>query len=88
MRITARLISLVGTFVVAMAGPALAGPYPVPKPSEEVLPTVVHPASPVSEAGLAFTGAEMTLLFTILAVLVITGVGALLAARRRARVPA
>ena len=89
MKTAARLVSLVGTFVLAVAAPAFAGPYPLPTQNEEVLPTVVAPAAPqASEGGLAFTGAEMTLLFAILAILVITGLAALFAARRQARVPA
>lgn len=95
MRTAKRLAAIVGMFVltgIPAAASALAGPYPPPKqPPEGVLPTVAFPPEPVSAGGtattsegtLAFTGAELTLLFGVLAVLVVTGAFALLAARRR-----
>jgi len=88
LRIAKRLTALVGTFVltaVLFASQALAGPYPPKEPPEEVLPTVVFPAQPAEagEGSLAFTGAELSLLFVVLAVLVVAGVAALMAGRRR-----
>ena len=88
LKIAKRFTALVGTFVLTVvlgATQALAGPYPPKEPPEEVLPTVVFPAQPAEagEGSLAFTGTELTLLFAVLAILVVAGVAALLAGRRR-----
>ena len=88
MRIAKRFTAFIGSFLLtAVLGvsQALAGPYPPKEPPEEVLPTVVFPAAPAeaSEGSLAFTGTELTLLFGVLAVLVVAGVVALMAGRRR-----
>lgn len=88
MRIAKRASVLIGSlFLVVVPGvtQAFAGNYPPKEPPEEVLPTVVVPASSAeaSEGSLAFTGGEFTLLFVVLAVLVLAGVASLLAGRRR-----
>ncbi len=89
MGIAKRIYTFVGTFVLtAVLGVTqalAAGLYPPKEPPEEVLPTVVFPAEPAeaAEGSLAFTGAELTLLFVVLAVLVVAGVAALMAGRRR-----
>ena len=91
-----RLTALVGTFVLtglfSVTQAFAQTPYPPKVPPEEVLPTVVFPAGqPVTDTtgggggggSLAFTGAELTLLLGVLAVLLVTGGLALMAGRRR-----
>ncbi len=93
MKTAKRLVALVGTFVLtglfSVTQAIAQTPYPPKVPPEEVLPTVVFPAGqPVTDTtggggSLAFTGAELTLLLGVLAVLLVTGGLALMAGRRR-----
>ena len=94
MKTAKRLVALVGTFVLtglfSVTQAFAQTPYPPKVPPEEVLPTVVFPAGqPVTDTtgggggSLAFTGAELTLLLGVLAVLLVTGGLALMAGRRR-----
>jgi hypothetical protein len=89
LRIAAVVVGLL-TFGVTGAMMALAQPvYPPPVDVQpevvvEVQPGVQPGVQPAPAQGLAFTGAELTLIVLAFAALLAAGTGALIAARRRA----
>jgi hypothetical protein len=91
-RFAARVaVVVMGTLLFGLLGAMTALAQQVYPPPVEVSPEVVvevqpgvAPAAPAPEAGLAFTGAELTLIIVAFGALLAAGTAALIAARRRA----